>query len=167
MLKGETLYFCPVHSLQHLLLFCHQIYLLADRSTLKKAVVSLSVILLFLSKMNPRYILKQLYSTEENVLFIPCLEFPRTSSGLIFWHLWQQAKTFSLILFSSFSLFLCKFVCSSELWLEVGFGCIVPSRGMHILQFTYTWSSTEKAGIAHKPAFDLYHKVIVCNLCWK
>ena len=32
MLKGETLYLCPVYCLKHLLLFCYSIYLLADPS---------------------------------------------------------------------------------------------------------------------------------------
>ena len=55
-------------------------------------------------KMNPRYILKQLYGIEENVLFISSLGSPRTSSVTVL-HLWQQTKIFffSLILFSSFS----------------------------------------------------------------
>ena len=46
-----------------------------------------------LSKMSPRYILKQLYSIEGNVLFISSLGSPRTSSVTVL-HVWQQTKIF-------------------------------------------------------------------------
>ena len=74
-----------------------------------------------LSKMSPRYILKQLYSIEGNVLFISSLGSPRTSSVTVL-HVWQQTKIFfffSLIHFSSsLKFFKFNFDCTESLLLH-------------------------------------------------
>ena len=84
-------------------------------------------------KMNPRYILKQLYSIEENVLFISSLGSPRTSSVTVL-HLWQQKSFFSLLLFSVLFLKILFYLSLTVLSLCccIGFSLVASSRGFSI-----------------------------------
>lgn len=101
------------------------------------------------------------------MLFIQSSESPRIS-GLFVWHIWQQKKL-SLTLFSSLFLSLslspCKFIHTSELCLEVGYGCTVTSRGSvffgsHISR--QLMCTTQKAGFCTQASTRLSQG----HLCW-